>query len=149
MFRLLGVDEAPKKPAEKKAKAPSGRPHVRKIRKTTKPVVSKNAKGYKVTTNVETDESYTGTESEGEDGEPAQASLASTAEVSSSRPSGGNAGASAVKKQAEKERERSTSVSGNNSSSSGAKKKAPTSSKPGEQASLKSFFGKPKAKPKQ
>jgi hypothetical protein len=111
------------KPAKKDKVLKSGN---RKTRRVTKKVVTTNAKGFKVTKEVETDESYSG--SEDEDDGPTVASSSKPAEKES--------------KPAKKEKEKESTPS--SASGTAAKKKA-SAGKPGEQASLKNFFGKPKA----
>lgn len=103
----------------------------RKTRKVTKRVTEVNSKGFKVTKEVETEEEYTASEggSQGEDDGP---NVAATAKPATAK--GAKEGSSG----------KSASPAGSSSSAAAAKKKAATS-KPGEQSSLKNFFGKPKA----
>lgn len=109
-------------PEEKVLQSKKG---ARKTRTVKKKVVTTNAKGFKVTKEVETDESYTASENEAE------------GPTVASKPIAKKSGSKDVPKAKD--------------SSSKAKPDAPVSSsskakaKPGEQMGLKNFFGKPKA----
>lgn len=99
---------------------------VRKTRRVMKTVKSKNAKGYMESKQVSTDEEYTASE---DDGDGATEVAASTIIKRSD--------SSTSTKEKKKDREPAAA-----SSSSKTAKAA----KPGEQSSLKNFFGKPKGK---
>lgn len=120
--------------ADRKSKTkPSGN---RKTRRVTKTVYTKNDKGYRVATQVETDEEYSGSDGE-DDGAKEVSASASSSKLKRTDSS------TSQKQEKEKKSKESAAPAATATKKSAASAKG--GAKPGDQSSLKNFFGKPKA----
>ena len=143
---LLGLDEpepdkaAMSRKSAEKPKSQTMKSSQRKRRKIVRKEVTTNAKGFKVTKDVETDESYSSSSDNDNDSGP---------KVSASLPAiKTEKGDSEVKSKKEKAKETTPAASSaSNGNNQGTKGKA--ASKSGAQTSLGSFFSKPKGGKKQ
>ena len=114
---------------------------VRKTRKITKTITTTNAKGYKVATQVETEEEYSGSDEDDGGAKEVTSAAAGSSKMKRSDSSTSNS------KEKKKESTPSTSnAAAKKPAASGSSAKG--GAKPGEQSSLKNFFGKPKASKK-